>query len=230
MKPVACCILSYEITKGMKSFGPMGLLKSNKNTKELILHQINNIKNIFNKYEIYVMSGFLSDKLNKKLPQNIKKVFNPQYDNKNHGYAFKLILSSINIDDYSGLFIINNDTLIRHKNNKLPLDHSWILNKKHKNNNTNKRLGSIINSDGCIDYIFYDIGDTDWCNSAFITSNDLNTIKKNINQYYDNMFLFEIINKSISKDHISYKSINIGYNESLTITGIKDKNKIKEYL
>ena len=45
MKPVACCILSYEITKGMKSFGPIGLLKSSQNAKELILHQINNIKN-----------------------------------------------------------------------------------------------------------------------------------------------------------------------------------------
>lgn len=230
MKPVACCILSYEITKGMKSFGPMGLLKSSQNSKELILHQINNIKNIFNKYDTYVMSGFLSDKLNKKLPPNIKKIFNPEYDTKNHGYAFKLLLSSINVEDYSGLFIIHNDTLIKYKNNKLPLNHSWIINRKYKNINNNKRLGSITNSVGLVDYIFYDIGETEWCNAAFITSSDIAVMQKNINKYYDNMFLFEIINKSITVDHIPYKPINIAYNESITITGIKDKNKIKEYL
>jgi len=230
MKPVACCILSYEITKGMKSFGPIGLLKSSQNAKELILHQINNIKNIFNKYDIYVMSGFLSDKLNKKLPNSIKKVFNPEYETKNHGYAFKLMLSSINIEDYSGLFIIHNDTLIKYKNNKLPLNQSWILNKKYRNNNNDTRLGLIIHSSGFVDYIFYDIGETEWCNSVFISSKDLTTMKKNIDQYYDNMFLFEIINKSITTKDIFYKPINIAYNEAITITGIKDKNKIKEYL
>jgi hypothetical protein len=65
---------------------------------------------------------------------------------------------------------------------------------------------------------------------VFITSNDLVVMKKNIDQYYDNMFLFEIINKSITTNDIFYKPINIAYNEAITITGIKDKNKIKEYL
>lgn len=230
MKPVACCILSYEITKGMKSIGPIGLLKSSQYAKELILHQIDNIKNIFNKYEVYVMSGFLSDKLNKKLPDITKKVFNPEYDTKNHGYAFKLILSSINIEDYSGLFIIYSGTLIKYKNNKLPLNQSWILNKKYRNNSSSKRLGSITNSVGFVDYIFYDIGETEWCNSVFISSKDLLLINKNINQYYDNMFLFEIINKSITTNNILYKPINIAYNEAITINGIRDKNKIKTYL
>jgi hypothetical protein len=55
-------------------------------------------------------------------------------------------------------------------------------------------------------------------------------MKKNIDQYYDNMFLFEIINKSIMTKDVFYKPINIAYNEAITITGIKDKNKIKEYL
>ena len=58
MNKIACFILSYEITKGMKSFGPLGLLKANSSSKELILCQIDSLNKLFDNPEIYVVSGF----------------------------------------------------------------------------------------------------------------------------------------------------------------------------
>jgi len=230
MSRIACFILSYEITKGMKSFGPIGLLKSGGFNRELILCQIHNLKTLFPKTDISIISGFGGDKLHKKIPSDIKTITNNEFDTKNQGYALKLILDSYDLDRYDGIFIINSGTLIRnfspHKN--LSTKKSWILSKPiRKSQQHIKFLGARTDNKGQVDYIFYDIGDYAWCDSVYICNHDIGLIKNNITSYYDNMFLFEAINKSITND-AKYEQIIVNNDSITNIIGMKDKHKIKD--
>jgi hypothetical protein len=228
---IACFILSYEITKGMKSFGPIGLLKSSSSSKELILHQIDSMNKIFYHPDIFIVSGFGADKLDKKISGKIKTLINKEYETKNHGYVLKLILSSIDTNKYDGVFILNSGTLIKESipKSSLALNNSWLLLQKNKKNyNRSKYIGSMLDSQGIIDYMFYDIGDYRWCDTLYLCKQDVETLKPVISSFYDNMFLFECINRSITKYKIKYSQVVIS-SESLTIiTGTKDKHKIKE--
>lgn len=228
---IASYILSYEITKGMKSFGPIGLLKSNNNPKELVLHQIDTIYKLFRDTDISIITGFGHDKIQKKIPKDVKVILNENFLISNQGYAFKLIIGSYNFNNYDGIFITPIETIIKCNKTKIPsLDKSWIIsqkNKKHKDNA--KFLGSVTNHSDEIEYIFYDVGDRCWSGSVYICNNDLLRIANNIDGYYDNMFLFEIINKSISQN-VGYSELLLTNNELVHINGLKDKNKIKEYV
>jgi len=232
MSKIACFIMSYEITKGMKSFGPIGLLKANSSTKELILCQIDSLYNIFDNPDIFIISGFGADKLDKKLPAKISTIINSEYENKNHGYALKLILSKIDTTKYSGCFIINSGTLIKNtgfKNSQLSFNNSWILSQKNKKHSSRtKYMGSVTTDSGKLDYIFYDIGAHIWCDSFYLCREDVTKLKLYINSFYDNMFLFEIINRSISSHQIQFSQVVMPPESISIITGMKDKHKIKE--
>jgi hypothetical protein len=228
---IASYILSYEITKGMKSFGPIGLLKPNNNAKELVLHQIDNVvKFMGDRTDISIIAGFGHEKLQKKIPSHINIILNNYFLTTNQGYAFKLIIDNYDHKKYDGLFITSIDTMIRCKKNKiLNTDQSWIVSQKIKKNQPkHKFLGSVSNANGNIEYIFYDIGTHIWSGMVYLCNKDLTTIANNIDTYYDNMFLFEIINKSIGHN-ICYKELALNHDELIHITGLKDKNKIKEY-
>jgi hypothetical protein len=216
----------------MKSFGPIGLLKPNASAKELILCQIDSLYRIFDNPDIFIISGFGSDKLDKKLPAKINTILNAEYENKNHGYALKLILSKIDISKYSGCFIINSGTLIKSSNAKnggFPDNRSWVLSHKNKRNTSQKKyMGSVTSENGVIDYIFYDIGDHVWCDSFYLCRKDVIKLKLSINSFYDNMFLFEIINRSIANHQIQFSQVVVPPESISIITGMKDKHKIKE--
>lgn len=231
MKNVQCFILSYEITKGMKSYGPLGLLKHSDNSKELILYQIECLNKIFIKPSINIVSGFGNEKLYKKLHKNIGRLYNDKFETANHGYAIKLILSNFDYNKYDGLFVMDHGVLLKGLGNApLPsLKSSWVFNRKTKKHDTkNKYIGSVMDSDGLLDYIFYDIGPLAWCNSVYLCKKDIIKLKSSIDTFYDNMFLFEIINKSISSNTIKYHSFVMPNDSFIMISGIKDKNKIKE--
>ena len=230
---IACCILSYNITKGMKSFGPIGMLKKNKNSKELILHQIENLRKIFGTTDIYVITGFGEDKIYKKLESKkyVKTISNDEYTDKNYGYAVKLFLNKIkeNIDDYYGVFFVDCNILIKKLKNKKRND-SWLVAQKHKNTKKNNKIDFLgINSqDLHLKYLFYNIGNISWCKSFYLTQTDMKTMIECTDNYHDNMFLFEILNQSVEK-----LNLDIGINQITSsqdyveIRGIKDKNKIK---
>ena len=65
---IACCIFSYNVTKGMKSIGPIGSLKKNNKTDTLILQQIKYVRDIFRNVDIYIVTGFGASKLLKDIP------------------------------------------------------------------------------------------------------------------------------------------------------------------
>lgn len=233
MNKVACFIFSYEITKGMKSFGPIGLLKANNHARELILHQIDHLNKIFRNPQITVVAGFGHEKLNKKIPKSVNLLINDEFATRNHGYALKLILSEYKLDNYDGIFIMNSGTIMKQleaagSTSKGLFNKSWIVSKNFKKPPNNAKFLGIINKQsGKVDYIFYDIGKNMWCESIYLCRNDIKKMAKSLNDYYDNMFLFEIINKSIVNHHIEYDEIVISQDSYVNITGIKDKSKIK---
>lgn len=229
MSKIASVILSYEITKGMKSFGPIGLLKSKASGKELILHQMEGLEKLFKNTDMFVVSGFGYEKLNKAIPQNTKIIFNNEFQNKSHAYAIKLILAEYNPDSYDGVFIINNGGIVKAKipSKNLPFNHSWVLSKNIKTSQQNSKfLGSVTNDQGLLEYIFYSVGQNAWCEGVYWCNRDIKKILSSIDSYYDNMFLFEVINKSITQN-IKYKQIVLGADEVISIYGMKDKHKIK---
>ena len=230
---IACCILSYNITKGMKSFGPIGMLKKNKNAKELILHQIENLRKIFGTTDIYVITGFGEEKIHKKLESKkyVKVISNDEYTEKNYGYALKLFLNKIkdNIDDYYGVFFVDSNILLKQLKNK-KRNNSWLVAQKHKQTKKNNKLDFLgVNAqDIYLKYLFYNIGNISWCKSFYLTQRDVKSMIEYIDTYHDNMFLFEVLNKSVEKLNIKISINQIVSNQDyVEIRGIKDKNKIK---
>ncbi|MGA1554270.1 MAG: hypothetical protein ACO35I_09665, partial [Burkholderiaceae bacterium] len=73
----------------MKSLGPIGLLKRNEKSKELILQQIEYLKTMFKNVDIYVVSGFGNEKLQKIIQKkrNVYNIINTRYKDKNQSYA-----------------------------------------------------------------------------------------------------------------------------------------------
>lgn len=223
-----CCVMSYEITKGMKSRGPIGLLKKNNASDELIVKQVESLDRLFPDKDIYVVAGFGADKLQKRIPKNVSVILNDKFNDFNQVYALKLFLETIkHIHNYCGIFVINSDVLIK----KLPItnfDKSWIIT-KHKNNRQNEEglLSVGLDRDQKLNTIFYNVGNTLWCNAIYLCKRDVISISENINEYYNNMFLFELINKSVDTNKLIIGHNKLVHNnDCIFIRGPKDKHKI----
>lgn len=230
---VACCIFSYGITKGMKSIGPIGALKRNSKSISLINQQIDYLKQIFKSVDIYIVSGFGSDKIIKELPnkKNIHHIVNDQYENKNYSYALKLAINQIKnqLDNYSGVFFLDSNVIIRSLYNK-KMKKSWLVTRKNKistkTKNKEEYLGANFEQD-YLKYLFYNIGDRVWCKSFYLNQSDMNSLINNVN-FHDNMFIFEVLNEIIEKTQIKIYSHELqSKKDCVEITGPKDKSKIK---
>lgn len=234
MTKIACCIFAHEITKGMKSYGTIGLLKSSNKTKELIYYCIKYIKTAIHSKNIFVLLGFEEDKLIKKIKEyNLltadNTISNTEYTEKNQGYAFKLALKKIlqNNQNINGVLFFNSNSIIK----KLPTystKESWILiDKKTKTPRYN--IGCFIDENNYVQHLFYNLGNQYWAEAVYFTMEDLKKIYSQMDVlYYDNMFLFEIINIAIEKQFLNIKAIhNTKTNNIIKITGLKDKHKIR---
>jgi choline kinase len=228
MKQISYCIFSYQITKGMKSYGSLSLLKHN-NGKELILQLIGALQHKTKHRNLYVVLGFDEDKIKKRFIENSIRcdyLSNNKYDIFANGYAFKITLDSIikDIDNIDGVLFVNNNLLIKNLP-KYPTNTSWIMTQKVRYKKNKSYTGCRGNN--CLEYLFYDIGDNEWTGIFFLTSQDLRTIYNNKDLYYDNMFDFEIINTAIEKQNIPFEIIHCDHKDIITINGIKDKAKLK---
>lgn len=219
MKKMSVCIFSYSITKGMKSYGPKGLL--HQKSKELINCQIDSLFGLIQ--NLYIITGFGAEKLTKKIDIKHTEIYNNRYESANEGYALKLMLSQPSIEN---LLVIGDGIIIGIDN--MSLTDSQILCTKKNKNNTNFNLGCIADFEtGYLEHIFYDIGEYAWCESVFIAKNELDIISKYIKQNNtQNMFLFEIINESI-KYGARYKLNKIANKQVKKIQSIKDNKKVK---
>ena len=227
MTKVACFILSYEITRGMKSVGPKALLKSKK-SKELINCQILGLEN--KKLDLKLILGFGYDKIKKKVENDkIDIIKNDLFEETNHGYAFELILDHYNDKKYAGCMIINNGILLNKSIISQILDSNlkeskiFYINTKK---DTNFNIGFTINNDK-VEHMFFNLGNNLWGEVLYI---DNESIKKHRQLYTSsmrNMFLFELINKSIDNGMI-YKPIKLRNSDIVKISTTKDSYKIKE--
>lgn len=227
MKKLACFILSYEITKGMKSVGPKGLLKSKK-SKELIRCQIDNIKD--KNIDINIILGFGLDKIKKKIEnENINIIYNDLYETANQGYALELILKHYDFNKYDGCIIINSGILFNENIKKTILSEKTISKIFYTNESTNDKycIGITFN-DTKVEHMFYNLNKNIWNEILFINNQILSSYKEFIyNTKMRNMFLFEIINKSIDYG-AHYQPIKIKKNNIIKILNSKDSSKIKE--
>lgn len=233
MTKIACCIFAHEVTKGMKSYGTISLLKSSNKAKELIYHCTKYIKNAIHSKNIFILLGFEEDKLSKKIKEynlatedNI--ISNKAYLEKNQGYAFKLALKKIlqSNTGVNGVLFISSNNIIK----KLPTystKESWILiDKTIKNPRYN--IGCFVDDNNNVKHLFYNLGDKYWAETIYFTMSDLEKIYSQLDKlYYDNMFLFEIINIAVEKQLLNIKAIhNDKISNIVKITGLKDKHKI----
>jgi len=221
------CIFSYEITKGMKSFGPKGLLKSKK-SKELINCQIKTVSDFVN--QTYVIVGFGSDKLIKKIStmKGIIILKNDNFKSANEGYALSLLLNNYQHDTGDGLLIISNGLLLNFAKIKFDKSKIFFTRKKTKHD---FNIGCVFDeSNNHLENMFYNINDNVWCESVYLCNKEIQILKRYM-QTIDikNMFLFEIINNSI-KYGAEYSGEFIPTSKILKIQSTKDSNKIKEFI
>jgi hypothetical protein len=212
----------------MKSVGPKGLLKSKKSkSKELINCQIANIRDKV--IDTYVILGFGLDKIKKRIEYpNVYIIKNDLYESANHGYAFELILNQYNTKKYDGCIIINNGILFNNdiKNNLLNSD---LTIPKIYYTNSNKAdfpIGFTI-IDSKVQHMFFNLTDNAWNEIIYIDNSSMLKYKTIYNQSMRNMFLFELINKSIDAGTL-YHPVKTKNNSIIKISSIKDSNKIKE--
>jgi len=219
MTKMSVCIFSYSITKGMKSYGPKGLL--HQKSKELINCQIDSLAKLTQ--SLYIVKGFGAEKLTKKIDAEHIEIYNNRYETSNEGHALRLILLEPSIEN---LLVIGDGIIIGIDN--IELKYSQILCTKKNKNNASFNLGCITDVEtGYLEHIFYDIGEYVWCESLLITKNELDIIRKYINQNKtENMFLFEIINESV-KYGARYKLKKITNKQVKKIQSIKDNKKVK---
>jgi hypothetical protein len=236
MNKVACYIFSYDITKGMKSIGPKGLLKSNKST-ELINCQIQSIKDSC--VDINVIVGFGAEKLKKRIADAhsdccIKTINNDLYETANHGYALELIFNDYDHATYDGCIIINDGILFNSKTKKILLNSQTISSPKiiyiqsdNKNKKDTFHIGCSITEKDCIQHMFFDLTNNLWTEIVYFDNRTFGEVANIYSQNMRNMFLFEIINKSIDLG-IEYNATKIKTSDILKINGARDSNKIKE--
>ena len=76
--------------------------------------------------------------------------------------------------------------------------------------------------------MFYNLGEYSWCNSFYLSQKDVLQMLAYKDHYYDNMFLFEILNTAIEKFGLKLFANDIqSQKDIVNIKGIKDKNKIR---
>lgn len=231
MKKIGICIFAFDITKGMKSYGSLCLLKRRLKDKELIFHSIGLAKQKFRYEDLCVVLGFEYEKIKKrlleeKLTSSAKIIYNEKYKEKNCSYAFKLYIKNmlINCQDLDGVLFLNSNLLIKN----IPSyssKKSWILVNKEKTTNNNN-ISCFIENDK-LNFMFYNLTDTIWKEIVYMTIPDLNTIAENIDIYHDNMFMFELINSISENQKIKFDVVfSKSKKDVIKISSVKDKNKI----
>jgi len=208
-------LLHSDISKGMKSYGPKGLMPVGSKKTPFIIQQIDNVEKSYKgtDFQIHIVVGFEKEKLIgiiKKFKKNIYSKINfIQHDNfvrDNQGPGFIWGLQQIN---KGNIFVIPNGILT--KNIFLAnQNHNIIPIFKH-----NKESGCHDNicvrtENEQVKYLFYGL-DYEWTELCYFTEASYDTIR-NISTtalLQHGHFFFEHINSMIEKGIVfNYKFLN----------------------
>lgn len=187
---------SFQISKGIKSIGPKGLLPANSYTKKpLIIQQIENVKSIFGKkkHKIHIIVGYQKEKVLKTLDKytntkTLNIIKHKSYEIYGEAKPVSELICSF---EKSNVLVVNEGVLFT--NLSIPKKTSIYTLPKNKNN---FEIGSVIENNK-VNYLCYDIPNI-WAEITFIQKNDLlhvqNITKDKIQNKINPIFMFEYIN------------------------------------
>lgn len=192
MKPlVDIIILGSKPIKGMKSKGPISAIEVSGHNS-ILDYQIKNLYKKINVGEIFYIGGHgLSDLINNN-KHNVSLVPNTDYQNNNNGYGLKLAINKSSADN---ILIIFNKIIFSHQIfNFFDFTKSQIF----VSDNVDYGIGSILDmTNNRVLNLFYNL-DNKCCGIYYIAQQDMRYVRHIIdNNNCDNLFIFEIINKSI---------------------------------
>jgi hypothetical protein len=217
-------LLVPEITKGMKSLGSKALL-SIKNSTIVLDYQIQQLKKIDPNANIFIGTGFESDKIKKAVSQysKVHVLENKNYASTNQARLIKLFID--NKLSYNDLLIVSNGILFKNSCLKYGGGSKIFLIDKPK---TNFNIGC--NDSDMVNYLFYDLP-TPWSECVLFESKAVEHISDICNsQNIDQLFLFEIINILIEKYSISFDKNFISKKDIMKINTAKDISRAKLFI
>lgn len=218
-----------EITKGMKSFGPKSLIHI-KNIS-VIEHQLMQIRSIFRNNNIYLLTGFESEKI-KKVVYTSKYIANKKHIYILENKAYESHNQTASIYQYvqgktsnKGAIFINNGILTKYNfaktANKNKNQLFFISGQKANFNIGCSKIDTA-------EYLFYDLPCL-WSECVYLTSSSIDYIKTLSLENIKSIFFFELINQLIEKEFI-FDSVVIPKTQILKIANIKDTSKIKNFI
>lgn len=225
MKPsLDVIILGSKPIKGMKSRGPLSNIHINK-SQSILENQIKNLYKKLNINQIIYVGGygFEDIKVSQKI-KNITWIHNNQFNTKNNGYNLKLALQKSNSEN---LFILFNKTLFSHQIFNF---FDFTISQIFMSNSSDYKIGAIISKNtDIISNLFYNL-DNRCCGLYYLTQQEALNIKNIVTSYdVDNLFLFEVLNKSIDLGSIYKPKIIPNQKLVFQITNNQSIENCKKY-
>jgi hypothetical protein len=217
-------LLVPEITKGMKSLGSKALLGI-KNSTIVLDYQIQQLKKIDQNANIFIGTGFESDKIRKAITKYSKVhiIENKNYASSNQSKLIKLFIETRL--SYNDLLIISNGILFKNSCIKYGGKSKIFLIDKPK---ANFNIGC--NDSEMVHYLFYDLP-TPWSECVLFDRETVHGIVDICkSQDIDQLFLFELVNILIEKYNISFDKGFISKKNIMKINTIKDIPKAKIFI
>lgn len=220
---VSILLLAAGMGSRMKSLGVRSLIKL-VNGSSVIEHQLKSINSMFNNNEIILVTGYESDKLMNKTPQNIIKIENEKYDLTNVSRSIGIGLRACTTDL---VFIIYGDLLFNEKALQIPLDKSSLLIDTH-GLMAESQIGCNIDNNE-VEMLLYGL-DNKWAQITYLTGKELKLIKGLAwNRNNDKKFGFELLNEVIDAGG-NFKAIKNKDAKIFDIDSGKDLDKVKHIL
>lgn len=188
---VSIILLAAGPGNRMKSLGVRSLIKiPNGNT--IIEHQLKTINSVFNNNEVILVTGYDSDKVMDKTPNNIIKIENENYENTNISRSIAIGLRACTTEF---VYIIYGDLLFNEQSLNIPFDRSSLL-IDSSGLMDNSQIGCNIDNNN-IELLLYGLNNK-WAQITFFTNKELRLLKSIVwNRNNDKKFGFEIINDVI---------------------------------
>ncbi len=181
----------------MRSYGPKPLLKLTA-TLDIITNQLNLINKTFTDKEIILITGFESNKVMNRTPNNIIKIENEKYDTTN---VIRSIGIGLRAATTTNVIILHGDLVFNQKflNQCIFDDCSTLVLDKQNGCMGNDEVGCTILNDK-VEYCCYNLTPK-WSQITFFTNRELKLLQSIAwNKEKEKLFSFEAINEIISRD------------------------------
>lgn len=189
-------LLSSDIPKGMKSYGPKAIIPIGKPEEPLIIKQIKKIKLVYGstRHSIHVVTGFESEKIEKIVHKykykNINFIYDDCFDSANNTYGLRKALRSISGNNF---LVIQSGVVGCYKPKNSKKSSLGTI----KTNDINFNIGIRSNNNKAV-YMFYDLENI-WSEIAYIGSDDYDRVMSllgsdSFEAKSKSLFVFETIN------------------------------------